>query len=108
MDELINAIYQDLTAELESTDENFNADLLLIKVKGATKEVKQARHYPSNYTDEMVVSDMNSYYMNIRDIALYDYNIVGAEFQKSSSENSVQRTWVDRNSLFNGIVPISR
>lgn len=108
MDSLIQQIYLDLEGELSIVDSNFNSDLLLAKVKGATREVKQARHFPSNYTDDMILEDMESYYATIRDIALYDYNTVGAEFQSNSSENSVQRTWVSRDSLFSSVIPLSR
>lgn len=108
MDELINELLDDLTAELSVADENFNASLLEIKIKGAYKEVKKARNFPSNYTDEMINEEMDNFYSIIRSIALFDYNTIGAEFQKSSNENSVSRTWVNRETLFNGIIPISR
>lgn len=100
-------IIADLTAEL-SSDKTFNANLLLSKVKNALREVKRARNYPSYYTEDQIQSDMYRYFSNIRNIALYDYNQIGAEFQQSSNENSTSRSWIDRDKLFAGIIPLSR
>ena len=99
-------ILADLTAEL-SIDKTFNATLLLSKVKNALREVKRARHYPSYYTEDQIKSDMYNFFSNIRNIALYDYNQIGAEFQQTSSENSTSRSWTDRDKLFAGIIPLS-
>jgi hypothetical protein len=108
MEELIASIIADLTTELSVTDANFNSDLLSAKVRSATREVKDTRKYPSSYTQAMIDEDMNQFYSSIRDIALYDYNTVGAEFQTSHNENSVSRTWVDRNKLFDRVLPLAR
>lgn len=96
-------IMADLSAELSLTDPNFSISLLLPKVKNAMREVKRARNYPASYTDVQIEADMYNYYSNIRNIALYDYNQIGAEWQKSMGENGTSRTFVDRQSLFTGI-----
>lgn len=101
-------ILADLTVELEIADENFNSTLLRSKVQNALREVKRARKYPESYSDSRIERDMRDYYSNIRNLALYDYNTIGMEFQSSSSENSTSRTMTDRNKLFAGIIPISR
>ncbi len=101
-------IMEDLTAELSISDENFNPDLLLSKVRNALREVKKARKYPSYYTESQISKDIYDYYSNIRNIALYDYNLIGAEGQTSSNENGTSRAYVDRNELFSGIIPISK
>lgn len=98
----------DLTEELKIADKDFNSTLLSSKVRNALREVKRARKYPVNYSDERIEKDMYDYYSNIRNIALYDYNTIGMEFQDSSSENSVSRTMTDRRKLFSGIIPLSR
>lgn len=108
MDELIARIIEDLTTELSVTDANFNSDLLTAKVKSATREVKDVRNYPETYTSEMIDKDMEKFYSTIRDVALYDYNTVGAEFQKTHNENSVTRTWYDRDKLFRMVLPLAR
>ncbi len=108
MEELIANIIEDLTIELSVTDANFNSDLLSAKVKSATREVKDVRKYPSSYTESMIKEDMEQFYSTIRDVALYDYNTVGAEFQTSHNENSVSRVWVDRDKLFRMVIPLAR
>ena len=101
-DELI----ADLTQELQD-EPTFDASKLKQKVLNAIREVKRARKYPSNYTDNMINKDLYNYYSNIRNISLYDYNKMGAEFEQSHNENSVSRSWKDRDKLFNGVLPLS-
>lgn len=108
MTALEQALVEDLTAELQITDEKFNLSLLLSKIRNALREVKRARKYPESYSDNKIERDMQNYYSNIRNIALYDYNTIGMEFQDSSSENSTSRTMMDRDKLFAGIIPLSR
>lgn len=105
LDELQDEIVADLTIEL-SEDDDFSADVLAVKVKNAIKEIKSARMYPSSYTDEKIIKDLSdNYYSSIINLARYDYNQVGAEGHSAYSEGGTSRTWVDRNSLFNGIAP---
>lgn len=101
-------IFADLSAELSVSDENFNETLLLSKVRNAMREVKRARNYPKSYSDSQIEQDMYDYFSNIRNIALYDYNLIGAEGQSSSGENGVSRSYVDRDKLFCGICPFVR
>lgn len=102
-DELI----ADLTEEL-GAEPTFNAKALKQKVSGAIREVKTARKYPGYYTEELIARDMYNFYSNIRNIALYDYNKMGGEFEQTHNENSVSRSFVDRNSLFSGITPLCK
>ena len=113
MDESMNVgldeeIFADLEEELKISDPNFNSDLLRSKVKNAMSEVKKARKYPAYYTEEQINRDMYEYYSNVRNIALYDYNLIGGEGEQSHSENGVSRSYIDRDKLFAGIIPISR
>lgn len=103
-----NELIEDLTAELQITDELFNASLLEIKVKNAIKEVKRARNYPSHYTEQMIDDDMERFYSQIRNIALYDYEQIGAENETSHSENNISRSFIDRDKLFAGILPLAK
>lgn len=98
----------DLTTELEISDKNFNAILLTSKIKNALRDVIKARRYPTNYTKEQIEKDLQNYYSNCREIALYDYNKVGIDFENSHSENSVSANFSDRNNLFAGIIPFSK
>lgn len=97
----------DLTTEL-SKEPTFDAELLSAKVVSAIKEVVRARKYPKYYTYEQITADLYNFYSNARNIALYDYNQIGAEFQQSSSENGTSRSYTDRKSLFNGVIPLCR
>ena len=105
---LENDLLEDLKSELSVTDPKFKPELIIPKIKGAIREVKRARNYPKHYTESAIVEDLENYYSNIRNIALFDYNLIGGEFQSNSSENGTSRSFVDRNSLFAGIIPLSR
>lgn len=101
-------LFEDLKAELSVADENFNEAILLSKIKGALREIRLARKYPSYYMESQIESDMESYYSNARNLALYDYSLVGAEGQASHGENGVSRSYTDRNKNFAGIIPLAR
>lgn len=108
IDEMKDAIIEGLTSELES-DPDFSEDVLIQKVDNAVKEVMLHRRYASSgYSDEQIEKDIQTFYPNIRGLALYDYNQTGVEGQSSSQENSVLRTYVNRNRMFNGIIPLTR
>lgn len=107
IDEIKNAIIDELRIEL-SGDPSLSEDMLNIKVDSAIREVKRVRNYPANYTDEMIEKDLAGFYSNIKNIALYDYNQIGIEGQSVSNENGENRTFVDRNTLFRGIIPFAR
>ena len=112
MDEKISVDLQseliaDLTLELQKED-GFDSEILTQKVINAIREVRQERRYPSYYTDERIKKDLYSYYSTIRKIALYDYNLVGAEGQSAHSENGTSRTYFERAKQFVGVIPIAR
>ena len=107
--ELINQIYENLKTELEITEgERFNPDLLRSKVNNAYMEVKTARRYPASYSEAMIERDMNDYYSQIRALALFDFNQTGSEGQTQFSEDGVSIHYIERDSLFYGVLPISR
>ena len=99
MDELIALIVEDLSLEL-SSDVGYSANVLTAKAKNVYREVKNARHYPKSYTDEMIDDDMQQFYAVIRDVTLYDYNQIGTDFETNHSENGVTRGFRSRDSLF--------
>lgn len=102
MDDLIAEILQDLSDEIGNAD----TTLLLSKVRRAAKEVRRDRNYPSSYTEDMIVKDLENYYSNISELALYDYNQFGAEGQESHSENGISRTWKSRDECKVGVTSI--
>lgn len=101
------SIISELTIELRN-ETDFSADILALKVDNAYREVKQARNYPKSYSEEMIAADMENYYTNVKAVALYDYNKIGAEGQTQYSADGESIHYVDRNKLFAGILPIAR
>ncbi len=101
-------LLEDLAEELSATDRKFKPELIKPKIKNAIREVRRARNYPKHYTESAIVEDLENYYSNIRNIALFDYNQIGGEFQESNSEPGSSRSYVKRDSLFAGIIPLSR
>lgn len=104
---MIESIIEELTTELQN-EVDFNVDILRLKVSNAYREVKQARNYPKSYTESMITNDMDNFYTNVKAIALYDYNKVGAEGQTQYSADGESIHYVDRNKMFFGIIPIAR
>ena len=112
-DDLRDAILVDLAAQLED-EPGYKSAVVESKLDTALREVMQARtknyhgSYPESYTEERAAQDLSQYYSHIFNLALFDYNTIGIEFQTSSTENSTTRTYRDRDRLFNGITPLSR
>lgn len=97
----------DLTIELQK-EPTFDSSVLTQKVVNAIREVKKERKYPSYYSSEQIDKDLYEFYSNIRNLALYDYNKIGSEGQTDHLENGTSRSYVDRKSLFSGVLPLSR
>lgn len=100
-------IQEDLETELQLT-EPADSDILSSKVKNAIREIKRERNYQPHHTEEFIEIDIQKYYSNIRELALYDFNQVGAEGQVSMSENGVSRSWKSRRECFNGVIPFAK
>lgn len=106
---LIEQIYNDIKEEIEQADgDKFNSLLLMSKVKSAYRDVKTARKYPVSYSEATIERDMENYYSQVRAIALYDFNQIGSEGQTQYSQDGVSIHYVDRSSLFYGVLPIAR
>ena len=105
---MIEEIIEELTTELRETEgERFNETLLRSKVKSAYRAVQTARKYPKSYTEAMIERDMENYYSQVKDIAMFDFNQIGAEGQTQYSQDGVSVHYVDRDKLFYGILPIA-
>lgn len=105
--EMQTEIISELTIELKN-EADFDADLLEVKVKNAIREVQTARNYPSTYTEAQIEKDTVKFFSQIKSIALFDYNQIGAEGQTQYSADGESIHYVDRNSLFYGVRPIAR
>ncbi len=74
-------------------------------ISQAEQDVRLYRNYPSDYTEEMIEKDMKNFDGIIVNLALYDYNQEGGEFQISSSENGTSRSWIDRDKVLGKVTP---
>lgn len=100
-------VFLSLKTELKITEgEKLNETLLQSKVDAAIADVKAARNYPASYSEDKINSDIERYYSTIRSVALFDYNQVGAEGQSSYSADGTSIHYLNRNSLFKGVLPI--
>lgn len=102
MESLVNKILEDLTTELGLTEDSDLA-VLTSKVRNAYREVKRTRNYQSSHTQEFIDRDMEGFYSNIRELALYDFNQIGVEGQVNHSENGTSRVWKERRECLNGV-----
>lgn len=96
-------ILEELKIELEIKEESDLA-ILEVKFRNAIREVKSARGYRSNHTTDFIDADLQNYIGQIKDLTMYDFNLIGGEGQSSHSENGIARNWKSREKCFNGIV----
>lgn len=106
MEELLKELQTDLGAELVS-ELHSDADKVLLssKIKGAYLTVKRKRNYQEHHTQEYVNADMKNMYDIIKELAMYDWNHIGAEGEVSHSENGISRSWGDRNAVLTDVIP---
>lgn len=96
-------IIAELSIELQG-EPTFSVDILAVKVRNAIRELKMKRNYSAtSFSEADIKKDLYNYYSTIVNVARYDYNQLGAEGEQSHSENSVSRSWVDRDDLFRGV-----
>lgn len=97
-------IVSDLTTELSGED-TFNAGVLAVKVKLATRDIIARRNYGAcTWSEQKILDDLYSnYYSTITNVARFDYNQIGAEGESSHSENGISRSFVDRDSLMKNV-----
>ena len=107
IDALQKDVFEDLSNEINPQNDRDKV-LLLQKVKNAVREVQRTRDYHESYQHEQIANDLERYYSNIRGLAIYDYNQIGAEGQVSHSESGESRSWADRLECLNGVVAVAR
>lgn len=106
MEELLKELQTDLEAEIASELHNDSDKVLLSsKIKVAYRAVKRKRNYQEHHMQEFIDSDMLSMYDIIKDLALYDWNTIGAEGQTSMSENGTSRSWRNRDDILAKVIP---
>ena len=103
----VDEIVTDLATEF-SNDETFDINVLTVKVKIVAKELIELRNYSATaMTDEEIEDDIERFYSQVMNVARYDYNQIGAEGESSHNENGINRSFVDRKSLWNGVIPFA-
>ena len=61
---------------------------------------EEYRNYPSTWTSEKILADMNKHKSCIADLALYEYTQQGAEFQSMHIESGLYRMWKNQGSIY--------
>ena len=106
----ISGLQEQIVSEVTSllnSEESFNSVALNAKVKVAILDVMGRREYGnSHYTDAKILDELGvRYYSTITRLALYDYNQIGAEGQSQHSENSINRSWTERDKILSDVHP---
>lgn len=104
--ELLETLLEDLTAELHD-EVGFDSSILQIKIEQAIRKVITVRRYPTSYSDDMKLADLETFYSVIRDVALYDYRQIGVDFEVQHTENGTSRTYV-RSALLYKVLPLAQ
>lgn len=100
-------IFEEISKVLKK-ESTFDEDALKEIISDVIEEVKEIRNYPEYYTNGMIIDDLRKFKGKMKKIIKVDYNQIGAEGEQSHSENSISRSYIDRDSLFSGIIPLSR
>lgn len=106
MEELIQAVYDQLMLDINPTREG-ESDALLIKVENAAKAIRNLRRYPSTMDETAIAADMAHYFAQIYDLAMYDFNQRGAEGQSVVQENGEYRSFHHRLDMIKGVYPFA-
>ena len=101
---------EQLKIRLRQSDVSFGQEDVFLEqlISQAEQDVRLYRNYPNNYTEEMIEKDMKKFDSIIVNLALYDLNQEGGEFQISSSENGTSRSWIDRDKILGKVTPFVR
>ena len=104
-----NKIIDTLTAELQITDPNFNADLLEVKVDNVLDEAQTIRGYDKiGYSDALIVADMTNGIPIFISVSRYDYNQIGAEGQTQYTGDGETIRYIERDKMWRGWTAIAR
>lgn len=96
------------TGDITVTADAKTAVILHGIVAKAMIDCKRRRNYPGTYTEDMVAADEVGLESTAIDLAIYDYNKMGAEGESSHNENGTYRSYDTRQSILRQILPITR
>ena len=107
--ELQAEIVEELKIELSELGYILPSDAVIgLKVKDAIREVKRERNYPKDYTEDMILEDLENFYPNIKAKAAYKGNLIGSEFESSNNEGGTSRVFIEYERLSKCVLPIAR
>ena len=86
-------------------DEKEDNPIIEQLLEQARKEIIRRRNYPKTYTQERIDSDVKNYEDIMVDLAVYNRSQAGEAYMASLSENGVNRTWRNPESLFVVVFP---
>lgn len=105
LENIIEEVVSDLTIILKNTP-MFDEDALRLFSKNALRDAMVVRNYEATtYTDEEQAKDIYRFISVIEELAKYDYNKDGADGEVSHSENGINRTYINRDSILAKIPP---
>lgn len=100
---LADELITELTTEFHN-DDDFDADILTVKVNQAIRKVKMRRNYfVTSMTEEEIEADLYSYYAVIFQLAEFYYNQRGGEYETQHSEDGVNRSWISEEDLLQSV-----
>ena len=101
-------VISDLTT-MYGNEPTFNSGKIAVIVNKVIEEVIRARKYRDRgYSDERIEIDLVNYKSQIYNISEYDFTHIGGAWETSHSENSISRTWIERNKLFFFFLPLEK
>lgn len=72
-------------------------------IEQATSDVIKRRSYPKSYSESEIADDLKQYESVIVNLAVYDYSQAGEAYMQSYNENGVNRNWIAREKLLDGV-----
>ncbi len=102
---LADEVFTELNTELQH-EPLYDADILGLKIKDAIRELKRRRSYNnSSLTQAGIVKDLYEHFSTIKKAALTYYNRRGTEGELVHYENTVHRSYVYEDDLYEGVIP---
>lgn len=102
--DLKNEVFDELKIELQN-EPTFEESILELKVKDAYRKVRSRKKYENTmFTEEQIEKHMYvCHFQDVKDVALYNYNMIGAEGQISHSENGISRSFRTEDEILGNI-----
>lgn len=94
------SIYEQVKIRL-GLDED--SPLVMQLIEQATSDVIRRRSYPDSYSESEIAADLKQYESVIVNLAVYDYSQAGEAYMQNYNENGVNRSWIAREKLLDGV-----